>query len=99
MKKAAPSGVRPAACAQTTLCPLSKLRAGDMARIKRLGASPDMVRRLRELGLYEDQHIRVLSHNFSLICQVCNARLGLSTKLGDTILVERLERPRKAKAA
>jgi len=46
--------------------------------------------RLRELGFCEDQHIRLVSRQSSFICQVCNARLGISEKLADSIFVEAL---------
>ena len=57
-------------------------------RIKRLAAPPELTHRLRELGLGEEQEIRLLSRHCTLICQVCNARLGISSELADTILVE-----------
>lgn len=47
-----------------------------------------MIDRLRELGFREDQRIRLLTKQSNLICQVCNARLGISEKLADGILVE-----------
>lgn len=47
-----------------------------------------MTDRLRELGFREDQRIRLLAKQSNLICQICNARLGISEKLADGILVE-----------
>ena len=38
----------------------------------------------------EDQQIRLLSQQTNVICQVCNVRLGISSKLAQTILVEPL---------
>ena len=64
-------------------------------RIKQLSASPEVCHRLRELGFCEDQQIRLLSQQSSVICQVCNARLGISAQLAETILVE----PIKAQVA
>lgn len=90
MKKTVSSPRRPAPSAPPPQYPLSQLRVGDSARIKRLAASPEVSRRLREMGLRENQDIRLLSRNFSLICQVSNARIGLSTRLGDDIFVEKL---------
>jgi Fe2+ transport system protein FeoA len=58
--------------------------------IKRLAASPDLSDRLRELGFCEEQKIRLLTRDSNLICQVCNARLGISEELAESILVEPL---------
>jgi Fe2+ transport system protein FeoA len=58
--------------------------------IKRLSAAPEMTDRLRELGFREEQQIRLLSRDSNLICQVCNARLGISEALADSILVQPL---------
>ena len=65
-------------------------------RIKQLSASPEMTKRLRELGFCEEQRIKLLSRNPNLICEVCNARLGLSSKLGDLIWVEKIKPQRLA---
>ena len=72
------------------LCPLSRVVAGTAVRIKRLAAPPDVVHRLRELGLGEEQQIKLLSRQPDLICLVCNARLGISSQLGEAILVQPL---------
>jgi Fe2+ transport system protein FeoA len=72
------------------LCPLSCVEEGTLVCIKRLNASPDLSDRLRELGFCEEQNIRLLTRDSNLICQVCNARLGISEKLADSILVEPL---------
>ncbi|NBP24785.1 MAG: ferrous iron transport protein A, partial [Proteobacteria bacterium] len=47
-------------------------------------------RRLREMGFGEEQRVKVLSLANNLLCQVCNARLGLSDRLAETILVQPL---------
>jgi Fe2+ transport system protein FeoA len=77
-------------CAGTAVCPLSRVQAGVTVCIKRLSAAPEVSDRLREMGLCEDQRIKVLARESTFICQVCNARLGLSEKLAETILVEEL---------
>ena len=84
-------------CAGTTVCPLSHVKAGTVVCVKELAGSPEIRDRLRELGFGEKQIIKLLSRQSSLICQVCNARLGISEQLADTILVEPL--PVGAKAA
>ena len=84
-------------CPTPTICPLTKVRPGVVVCIKQLLASPEMTDRLRELGLGEEQQIKLLSCDANYICQVCNARLGISEKLAESILVEPL--PAKAGAA
>ena len=72
------------------LCPLSRVQAGVAVRIKQLCASPELQNRLRELGLGEDQIIRLLTSQTNFICEVCNARLAISEQLAQLILVEPL---------
>jgi len=76
-----------ASCA-SVLCPLNRMRSGMAVRIKRLYASPDVGQRLREMGLGEEQIVRLLSCGANVICLVCNARLALSAQLAESILVE-----------
>ncbi len=59
-----------------------------MVCIKRLATAPELTQRLRELGFCEEQRIKLVARQSSFICQVCNARLGISQKLADSILVE-----------
>jgi Fe2+ transport system protein FeoA len=80
--------VREGQCSRPTVCPLSRVRAGTVVCIKELATSADIRERLREMGLCEEQKITLLSKDGNLICQVCNARLGLSAELADGILVE-----------
>jgi len=40
------------------------------------------------MGVFEEQKVKLLLKGGSLICQVCNARLGISCKLAECILVE-----------
>lgn len=72
------------------LCPLSRVKAGVAVRIKQLCASPELQNRLRELGLGEDQIIKLLTSHTNFICQVCNTRLAISEQLAQLILVEPL---------
>lgn len=72
------------------MCPLSQVRAGTSVRVKQLLASPDLCQRLRELGLCEEQHIKLLLQDRSVVCQVCNVRLGLCGRLAEAIWVEPL---------
>ncbi len=59
-------------------------------RIKSLSAPPAVSQRLREMGLGENQEIRVLVRQSNLICLVANARMALSSQLAQMILVEPL---------
>ncbi|HWI56011.1 MAG TPA: FeoA family protein, partial [Bacillota bacterium] len=72
------------------VCPLSRVQAGVTVCIKKLSTTPELTDRLRELGFCEEKKIKLLSRDSNFICQVCNARLGISQKLADSILVEAL---------
>src|SRR5438876_2606282 len=86
-----PSSVKAAPdCEKPFICPLSKMRVGTACRIKQLSASPEIAHRLREMGFCEEQRIKLLSQHSNVICQVCNARLGISAELAEAIWVEPL---------
>jgi Fe2+ transport system protein FeoA len=70
------------------LCPLSCVRTGVAVRIKQLCAAPEVQSRLREIGLCEDQIVRLITSQTNFICQVCNARLAISQQLARLIMVE-----------
>lgn len=86
-----PCVVLEGACAEPGVCPLSLIAAGTEVCIKQLAASPEVRARLRELGLGERRRIKLLSRQSNFICQVCNARLGLSKEVARSIWVERIE--------
>jgi Fe2+ transport system protein FeoA len=90
MKRKPPSGFRvlEGCCAGPEVCPLSRVRTGAVVCIKQLSTAPEVTDRLRELGFCEEQRIKLLARQSSFICQVCNARLAISGKLADAILVE-----------
>jgi ferrous iron transport protein A len=75
-------------CAGPELCPLSRVKAGAVVCIKELSTAPDVTNRLRELGFCEEQRIKLLTRQSNFICQVCNARLAISERLADSIMVE-----------
>jgi len=79
------SAEAPSGCA---CCPLDQVRAGVTVRIRHLRVDPGVSRRLREIGLGEDQLVRLIAKASNLICQVCNARLALSSAVAAQILVE-----------
>lgn len=78
----------PETCTHRQLCPLSSVAAGASVRIKQLSTSPELTHRLREMGFCEEQQIRLVSRHANLICQVCHARLGISSQIADHIWVE-----------
>lgn len=57
-------------------------------RIRQLCTSPEVALRLREIGFSEDQQVRMVSAQQTVICMVCNARLAISRQLAASILVE-----------
>lgn len=73
------------------LCPLTRVKTGVAVRIRQLCAAPELQDRLRELGLCEDQVVRLITNRTSFICQVCNSRLALSEQLASLILVEPMQ--------
>lgn len=75
-------------CPAREICPLSHVKAGTTVCVRELIASPELSDRLREMGLCEDQRVKLVSHQHSVICQVCNARIALSQHLAESILVE-----------
>ena len=77
-------------CAGPAVCPLSRVQAGTVVCIKKLSTAPGVTERLRELGFCEEQQIKLLARDSNFICQVCNARLGISEALADSIFVEAL---------
>ena len=83
-------------CPQPFLCPLSNVRTGADVRIKQLSAPAELTHRLREMGFCEERKIKLLSRQTSLICQVCGARLGISQRLAERIMVEQIPRKKVA---
>ncbi|MEI7732567.1 MAG: FeoA family protein [Verrucomicrobiota bacterium] len=85
-----PLGCNLADCPAPELCPLNLVRVGTAVRIKHLATPADVSNRLREMGLGEDQRVKLIIKGNNLICRVCNARLGISGKLAEKIMVEKL---------
>ncbi len=82
--------------ARCEVCPLSRVQAGVAVRITQLCAAPEIQERLREIGLCEDQVIKLLTSRNNFICQVCNARLAISEHLAQLIMVEPVLQPTPA---
>lgn len=70
------------------MCPLSRVEVGAKVCVKQLTSRPEVCDRLRELGLVEDQEVRLVSRHHNVICQICNARVALSKALAEAILVK-----------
>jgi ferrous iron transport protein A len=83
--------------ARCEVCPLNRVKAGVAVRIKQLCASPEVQKRLRELGFCEDHIIKLLTSQANFICQVCDTRLAISEQIAKSILVQPL-RPAPVKA-
>jgi Fe2+ transport system protein FeoA len=75
-------------CEKPEICPLDAVKAGTFVRIKELSGSPEVASRLREMGFCEEQRVKLLMKHTNIVCQVCNARLGISAQLAKTILVQ-----------
>ena len=75
-------------CAAPEICPLNRVAAGTVVCVRELAASAEVRSRLREMGLGEDQRVKLVSRQNSVICQVCNVRVALSEKLAAAIFVE-----------
>lgn len=86
-------------CPNGELCPLAHVEVGCAVRIKRLSAPHEVTDRLREMGFCEEQKVKLLIKGNNVICQVCNARLGISTKLAEKILVEDLSKGAAGKSS
>jgi Fe2+ transport system protein FeoA len=67
---------------------LRRAPAGQELCVTSLGEESGHAQRLRELGMFEGQHVRVLSAGNPLICQVGDCRFGMCRRLADCILVE-----------
>ena len=50
------------------------------------------------MGFCEEQRIRLLLKHTNIVCQVCNARLGISPQLAKNIIVEPVSGPRRKAA-
>lgn len=78
------------------ICPLTRVQEGVEVRIRQLCASPEVQNRLREIGVREDQIIKLLFSQTGYICRVCNARLAISKQLASLIMVEPILAPAQA---
>jgi Fe2+ transport system protein FeoA len=76
----------------TAALPLSEAPVGTRVRIRRLSTSPEVSRRLRELGLCEHAVVScVLKGHGNIICAVQNTRIGIDHRLASQIVVSASE--------
>ena len=75
------------------VCPLNRVKTGVAVRVRQLCMAPAIRDRLREMGLGEDQVVRLITNHTNFICQVCNTRLAISEQLARLIMVEPVSRP------
>ena len=77
---------------ETNAVALSEAPIGTRLRIRRLSTSPEVSRRLRELGLTEHAVVScVLKGHGNIICAVENMRIGIDRKLASKIVVAATE--------
>jgi Fe2+ transport system protein FeoA len=67
--------------------PMSQARAGSNVVIDRFEGLADESLRIREMGLFEGQRVRVVHSSDPLICQIEYARVGLARRLAHRIFV------------
>ncbi len=71
---------------------LTSIPTGCYARIHRLDSEEQVSHRLRELGFCENAIVRlVINGEGSLICEVCNTRIGLNQSVAESIIVSVFE--------
>ena len=71
---------------------LTQIPVGRFARIHSLQSEPEISFRLREMGFCENAVVRlVVNEEGSLICEVCNTRIGLNHTIADDIIVSPFE--------
>lgn len=72
--------------------PLTEIPIGKRFRIARLHSQPETCSRLREMGFCENAVVRCVNKgNGSIICEVCNTRIGLNHLMASAIFVSALE--------
>lgn len=76
----------------SSLLSLCEAPVGKQLCVQRLGLTPDVCTRLREMGFCENSVVRCISRNgVCLICEVSNTRVGFNTALAEDILVSQFE--------
>lgn len=68
--------------------PLTELPAGSEGRVCELNGESNLCARLREMGFCESAIIQRVGGARTLLCNVCNARIALSERAAQHIIVE-----------
>lgn len=68
--------------------PLNKIGCGICARVSHISGTPEICRRLQEMGICQSNIIRKISDHGSIVCEVGKSRLILSSELVQNIFVE-----------
>jgi ferrous iron transport protein A len=68
--------------------PLTELPAGSEGRVCELNGESNLCARLREMGFCESAIIQKVAGQKTLLCNVCNARIALSERAAQHIIVE-----------
>jgi ferrous iron transport protein A len=72
--------------------PLTEVTLGKRFRIAHLQSHPETCARLREMGFCENAVIRCVNKgNGTIICEICNTRIGLNQLVASTIIVSSFE--------
>ena len=67
---------------------LTELPAGAAGRVCELNGDSNLCARLREMGFCEAAVIEKIAGEKTLLCSVCNARIALSDRAAQHIVVE-----------
>ena len=67
---------------------LSDVDAGHSVAITCLRGEEGVCQRLREMGFCESAIVEKVSYNGALICRVCDAKVALSRRLAQNIIVQ-----------
>lgn len=71
---------------------LTDVPIGQRVRIRQLNSQPDFCMRLREMGFCENAVVRCVSKGSgTIICEVCNTRIGLNQLVASSIVVSSFE--------
>lgn len=74
------------------MIPLTQAPVGQRMKIRHIRTHPEVCTRLMEMGFCENAIIRCVTRGHaSLICEVCNTRIGLNHTLAGDIVVTALE--------
>lgn len=73
---------------QVPSMPLSMMRAGETARVKRVKGASDVKRHLENLGFVEGSQVHVVTSSGSnIIVMVKGARFGLDSRVARNVMV------------